>query len=264
MKPKKTGSNSRDDAEKQAVNPDITELLKEWGYDEEDSVRRLRAEDGREILQVRLPLGVEQYEINGRPDGYRPKQQESWLHFYRKRADHFAHEFVLDERALERLAQEGLLYYYRYLRFFQMKEYRLCERDTRRNLRLLEFVSSHSGPEEAEGLEQYRPYILRMNVMARALGKIQYENDIEAATDILEDGMEEVKSLPEIEDNQVFEFEKVRSLQSLADLHSQLTEHLPKPRHVELEKLLEEAVEKEDYERAATLRDELRRIRPDE
>jgi len=45
--------------------------------------RRLRAHrelsDGREVMQVRLPLGIEQYELDGRPDGKRPHHTASLL-----------------------------------------------------------------------------------------------------------------------------------------------------------------------------------------
>ena len=48
---------------------DLSSLLRGWKYDEDNNVRRFRTKAGREVLQVRLPLGVEQYELNGRPAG---------------------------------------------------------------------------------------------------------------------------------------------------------------------------------------------------
>jgi hypothetical protein len=240
---------------------DLTSILQGWTYDEDDAVRRVEAEDGREILQVRLPLGLEQYELHGRPDGKRPYKQESWLHFYRRRARAMSPEFALTDRDVERLYKEGLLYYYRYLRFFQMQEYRLCARDTRRNIKLLEFVSTFANPEQSEQLEQYRPYILRMNVMSRALHRLQRDNNIRASLRILERGIETIEELLPLEDSQVFEFEKMRSLQSLEDLRRQLSKHLPLSKEEKLEKEMAQAVEKENYEQAAILRDEIRALR---
>ena len=173
---------------------DLSSLLAAWDYDEENTVRRIRADDGREVLQVRLPLGMEQYEFHGRPNGKRPMKRESWLHYYAKKADLLlkdGREFVLRDDDFSRLYREGLLYYHRYVLFFQIREYQLCARDTRRNLKLLDFVSRHAAPEKSEELVQYRPYMYGMNVMARALDRIQDDDDMVMALRILRRGHRE-------------------------------------------------------------------------
>ena len=53
-------------------SPDLRQILKAWPYDPEHDARIVRGDDGRELLQVRTPLGIEQYEMDGRPDGLRP------------------------------------------------------------------------------------------------------------------------------------------------------------------------------------------------
>ena len=238
-------------------------MLRRWEYDENRPVRRIKAGDGREVLQVRLPLGIEQYEINGRPDGKRPEGYESWLRCYQQRALLFGPEFVLSDKDCERLQTEGLLYYYRYLIFFQIGEYSLCARDTARNLRLLDFVSKHAARREAaEGLEQYRPYILRMNVMARTLRRVKERGDVRGAIKRLEEGMEAIRRLPAIEENPVFDFERERSIKSIQDLIRQFRSQLPVSKRDLLKKEMDEAIKREDYERAATLRDQLRRLTP--
>jgi len=239
---------------------DLTWLLDAWAYDERKTTRRIKGQNGREILQVRLPLGVEQYEIDGRPDGKRPMNHESWLHYYWRQAKAFqgeSKELVLTKEDFSRLREEGLLYYYRYLLFFQLQEYRLCARDTRRNMKLLDFVSRHFQKNQAALLEQYRPYILRMNCMARALYKAQEYGDLKGALRLLRKGVQAVDGLEAIENNQIFEFEKARSLKSLEDLISQLEAHLPVPVHVQLAKQMAEAIREENYERAAALRDQI-------
>lgn len=264
---------------------DLSPLLKAWEYDEARSVRRLRADDGREVIQVRLPLGIEQYELSGRPDGKRPRQTESWLHFYlRKAREHRRksprreiredegprseswsppprrEEFTLSDEDFSRLHQEGLLYYYRYLLFFQMQEYALCTRDTGRNLRLLDFVASHARPEASQQLEQYRPYILRMHIMSRALEKIQRYGDARQALRLLREGRKRVDALEPIPGNQVFDWEKTRALVSLDDLVSQIESQIPLPRRERLQRELEAAIREENYEKAASLRDQLNRL----
>jgi|SoiMethySBSTD1v2_1073268.scaffolds.fasta_scaffold35211_4 hypothetical protein len=241
---------------------DLTPILSAWPYDEGRAVRRIRAENGREVLQVRLPLGIEQYEIDGRPDGKRPMDAESWLDYYLRRAkesDEGASHYRLKDDEFTNLKEEGLLYYYRYLLFFQVHEYRLCARDTRRNLKLLDFVARHCTALQAEQLEQYRPYMLRMNYMARALLKIQQSEDIPAALRLLQAGAKAIEELSPIEDNQIFEFERTRSLRSIEDLIGQLEAHVPK--HVALRSELERAVREENYERAAVLRDKIAELK---
>ena len=43
---------------------DVRRLLENWPYDPDKNIRVLRGRDGRELLQVRLPLGLEQYELD--------------------------------------------------------------------------------------------------------------------------------------------------------------------------------------------------------
>ena len=58
---------------------DLTALLTNWPYDPEHTIRIIVAQDGRSVMQVRLPLGVEQYEMDGRPDGAQPYGFDSVL-----------------------------------------------------------------------------------------------------------------------------------------------------------------------------------------
>ncbi len=247
---------------KLAKNQHLTQILAEWEYNAAKTVRRVKMDSGREFLQVRLPLGIEQYEIDGRPDGKRPMNQESWLDYYQEQARRrrrSGEDLSLSDEDFLRLQEEGLLYYYRYLVFFQAHEYQLCARDTRRNLKLLDFVGQHATKEQVECLEQYRPYILRMSCMAQALLKIQEDDDVPGALRLLETGIRAICELPSIPENSVFEFEKTRSLKSLEDLISQLEAHVP--RNVALENELKRAIRGENYERAATLRDAIASLR---
>lgn len=240
---------------------DLRPLLESWRYEEGRNIRRVSTPEGRDVIQVRLPLGLEQYEINGRPDGLRPAEMESWYHYYSQKADRAGGGFLLGKEALKRLQEECMLYYQRYLLFFQISEYRLCARDTLRNLQVLDFVSHHADPTLSESLEQYRPYILRMHVMARTLQNLQTEGDVPRAMRFIRDGMTAIESLDPLEDNSVFELEKARSLESLQDLYRQLESHVPRSPLEVLQDEFDQAVETEDYEEAARLRDEIARLR---
>src|SRR4051794_24001730 len=105
---------------------DLRELLNSWPYDPEDDVRLITAADGRELLQVRLPLGIEQYELSGRPDGERPYGKESALQHQLDKlaiAEREGSSFALDSDECAELFTEGTLYYYRYLHLFQVKDW---------------------------------------------------------------------------------------------------------------------------------------------
>src|ERR1041385_3086702 len=222
---------------------DISPILKRWEYESSKTVRRLRTTGGREVLQVRLPLGIEQYELNGRPDGKRPENCESWLNYYKRKARSSSGEFVLNETECENLQSEGLLYYHRYLLFFQIGEYQLCRRDTARNLRLLDFVSRYAEKAEyAQGLEQYRPYIIRMNIMARTLQRLSTEKNVRQAIRDLESGLQVVRELPPLPGNKIFELERKRSLKSLEDLIGQLRAQVPATKRDLLEREMKEAI----------------------
>ncbi|MFW5812674.1 MAG: hypothetical protein ACOCWS_06765 [Alkalispirochaetaceae bacterium] len=62
------------------MSQDLSHILRQWPYDPRETIRLITADDGREVLQLRLPLGLEQYELTGRPDGLRPMDEESYLH----------------------------------------------------------------------------------------------------------------------------------------------------------------------------------------
>src|ERR1700704_3254846 len=66
---------------------DLRQLFKTWPYDPENDARIFQTGDGREILQVRTPLGIEQFEMEGRPDGARPRGMESALEFHLRRLE---------------------------------------------------------------------------------------------------------------------------------------------------------------------------------
>src|SRR5690242_11560655 len=128
---------------------DLRKHLEAWPYDSENDSRIVRLADGREVLQVRTPLGLEQYELDGRPDAARPHGLESELDFQLQRLDQAKgtgkeDEFELSPRDCAELFNEGTLYYFRYIRLFQVKDWRRTIRDTARNLRVFDLVHKYA------------------------------------------------------------------------------------------------------------------------
>ena len=65
------------------MNFDISPLLDQWDYEPgQIVVRRFKAKDGMEKIQLRVDLGLLQMNAIGRPDGKKPFGHESLLEHY--------------------------------------------------------------------------------------------------------------------------------------------------------------------------------------
>ena len=170
--------------------PDLRKFLDSWPYDPNHYVRLARVGNGREIMIVRQPTGLEEYEVEGRPDGQRPHGLESVLEFQLARlaaARRAVAEdaFRLSAADCAELFDEGMIYYYRFVSFCRLKDWARAERDTARNLRVLDLANRYAEHEEDRvRLEQWRTDITCMNAVARAmlvLEKGQYEEALQIA-----------------------------------------------------------------------------------
>ncbi len=244
------------------MSEDITGMLNNWPYDDDDNMRIVECEDGRRVLQVRQPLGIEQYELDGRPDGARPFSRESVLEEINLRLErHREHlgddeGFALSHEDCVLMQNEGILYYYRYLLLFQLNDFDRVERDSSHNLRICELLENYCDDEEdRNAVLQFKPYIVRINAMARAMRCVRDEEP-DAARSIIDQAITEIQSLPAIE-SPAFQFERVRSVNFLRSAREQISDQPGNPRK-KLEEELQKALENEDYERAAELRDRIR------
>ena len=243
---------------------DLQPLLASWPYDPENDARLLRGRDGREIMQVRTPLGIEQYELDGRPDGERPHGMETALEYYQQRFERLKatekEGFKLTSKQCSELFNEGTLYYFRYVRLFQLKDWARTLRDTTRNLQAFDFVHRHAEREEDQMfLEKWRPYILRVNASAAAMQAME-QRAYDKAVGHLQAAIERIEALPEVED-ETFQFERDRSLLALRELRSQVQKNRPMSELEQLEHQLRRAIERQEFERAAVLRDRIRLLR---
>jgi hypothetical protein len=245
--------------------PDLRETLKNWPYDPENECRVVLGEDGRQVLQVRTPLGIEQMEMDGRPDGARPHGMESALEFQLMRlataqAAGQESDFELDPHACAELFNEGTLYYLRYVRLFQVRDWPRTIRDTTRNLRAFDLVHRYAQREEDQlFLEKWRPYILRVQWSAAALAELD-KGLFEKALRITREGLEKIEELADFDD-ETFKYERDRSVTALGELAEQIEKNRPLTQLERLEKQLHRAVDKQEFERAAELRDQIRELK---
>ena len=170
---------NRSHMEAQSETPDLRKFLESWPYDPEHNVRLARGANGREILVVRQPFGLEEYEVDGRPDGQRPHGMESAYGVQLARlaaAKRVGAEdaFKLTTADCAELFDEGTIYYYRVVNLFHLNDWVRAERDTTRNLRMLDFVRRHAEREEDRvQLEEWLPDLKRMKAVARAMSLLE-------------------------------------------------------------------------------------------
>lgn len=260
------------------MNRDITPVLRDWDFNPDDvTVRTVEGDDGREKIQLRLDLGLMQMEVDGRPDGTRIEEYDSWLdlHRARQREHDKAHPdgapYQLETEDCANLLREGVQYYHRYVSFWALKRYEQCARDTERNLRLILFVRDHAKLERDRlQFDQWRPYVAMMHARALATPLIEAGNE-EAGLLVIDTGIERIERFLADYDRSDHA-DQVNELTFLKRWRRAVAgmgrKGLPRPEEAEadddpIERLqheLDEAIEAERYEDAANLRDELQRL----
>lgn len=239
---------------------DITELLKNWGFDPDNNIRFIKDETGREIMQIRLPLGIEQYELNDRPDGKKPLGKKSYLEFYeeqRQKCIKQEKSFSLTNSDFKLLREEALLYYYRYIVLFQIGEYDLTISDTEHNLSICDMVKEYYKSKDASQLLQYLPYIIRINRVSKAMLFIN-KNLVTKAKKILLEAKNLLENMEKI-DTEIFDYEKRRSINQINEILNQIKKQYPDQREL-LEQELKKAIETENFKRAAQIRDKIKKL----
>lgn len=248
------------------MNNDLTAILRGWEHNpNEVTVRRIVGEDGREKIQMRLDLGVLQMELEGRPDGRRPHGFESLFEYHLDRREHHVlrhgsvDEWQISADECSDMRQESMQYYYRYLSLFHLGDYYGVMRDTSRNLRVFDLVRDFAADDdERSSLEQFRPYVMMMHTRARACLSLE-EHEFDRALSQIDEGIERLEEFfrdvdrPELADSS-------REIEFLRDWSERIRTNRPLSPEERLRRELRTAVEAEDYERAAQLRDEIKTL----
>lgn len=248
------------------MNPDISEILREWPYDPgQISARIIPGNDGLPRLQIRVELGILQLHLDGRPDGQRPEGFESLLDLYESRPEGDEDDGEEAERLsaeeCEALRAEALQYYHRFVGLMVLEDYERVIRDTTRNLRVLDLCARRAAEEsDRVALERFRPYVLMMRARARASQHMR-EGEPKAAAVAVDEGLEALrKHYADIGQPQLMERSpEARVLREVREALSPL----PVSQRAELTDRLNRAIAEENYELAAILRDELRGMRED-
>ena len=127
-------------------------------------------------------------------------------------------------------------------------------------MELFRFVNTYGeGEEDRLNLEKWWPYILRINATARSM-VLQGRGDFDSALEIVGEAREQIDELAEVDAEEFF-VERKRSHEALDELEESVRSNRPPSRTERLEQELQEAVDQEEFERAASIRDELNGLR---
>lgn len=259
------------------MSADLTPLLNDWPFEPGRlNARIIPGADGEPRLQIRLDLGILQMFVDGRPDGQTPYGFDSLLEYYEHRVDEAEgadgtsendedhadgpRRYRLTSDDCEALRDEAVQYYHRYMALLTLEDYERVVRDTTRNLRVLDLCAKHAENEsDRTALEQFRPYITM--VRARALaGQALKDNEPKAAIHAIDEGLEALRQYF-AESDQPEMFEQSGEVQLLRGMRDSLVPKLPVSQKAELKARLTRALEQENYELAAILRDELKQLK---
>jgi hypothetical protein len=237
----------------------IDDILSDWPYDPYSlGVRIIQGSDGRDLLQMRIDMGVLQLEMEGRPDGSQPEGFESYYDFLAQEALHQGEDFQLDEQQCNEVDREFVQFYHRRICWLRLQNYARAVDDANHTLALMDFCKHHS-PDEQWTLshEQYRPFVMFHRIQASALSRLEDEA-AEAAVHEINRGLDDLKTVfEEYEAEEQFDDDEL--VTRLKDLRETLRKEYSVGRT--LHEQLADAVASEQYELAARLRDELARRR---
>ncbi|WP_145089387.1 UvrB/UvrC motif-containing protein [Anatilimnocola aggregata] len=238
-----------------ARKENIDRLLRDWPYDPQGiSVRKKKGDDGREVLQMRLDLGLLQLEVQGRPDGTHPEGQDTFYEHLKKKADAEGETFQMSEEECEEADREFVQYYHRRVCWLALREFESAVADADHTLALMDFCREFS-PDDQWTLshEQYRPFVLFHRTQAAALAALG-EGGAEVAVEALNQGLDQIRKVfADYEAEE--EYDEDELVTRLIELRESLRQHFGVGQT--LQERLEEAVASEKYELAAEIRDQL-------
>jgi hypothetical protein len=235
---------------------DIDRLLESWPYRSGEVLARLvKAADGRDVLQMRVDMGILQLETRDRPDGTRPHGMASYFAYLRSQAENDP-DFVLTPEQCMDADREFVQYYHRRICWLALREYQRAAQDADHSLAFMDFAREHSPDDEwTMSHEQYRPFVLFHRVQAGALAVLE-DGGPEAAIHEINEGLARFRELFEQYDAEE-RFDDDDLVGRLVELKESLREHYHVGRT--LNEQLADAVAAEKYELAAKLRDALAR-----
>lgn len=242
------------------MNRDIDGALQGWEYKPGMVQARLvQARDGRQVIQMRVDLGILQIETVARPDGLRPHGCDTYFDYLRQQdrvAGRAKEKFVMSEEQCMESDREFVQFFHRRICWLALHNYTRAIADADHTLAFMSFVKDHSPSDDyTEAHERYRGFVLFHRTQAAAAQKMEQEN-AEGAIDEIGEGLAKLREF-----FAEFEAEEQMDEDGMVQELRKMEESIRKQHKIgaTLREQLEQAVAEEDYERAARLRDALRR-----
>jgi hypothetical protein len=241
------------------MSQDIDAALRGWDFKPGVVQARLvQAGSGRQVIQMRVDLGILQIETRERPDGTRPHGCPTYFDYLKQQARVAARAkqpFVLSEEQCLEADREFVQFYHRRICWLALRNFARAVADADHTLRFMDFVREHSpGEEYTQAHEQYRGFVLFQRTQAAAARALE-QNNAEGAVDEIRAGLEKMRAFFAAYDAEE-QMEEDGMVQQLRKMEKSLRDS-----HgigATLHEQLADAVAREDYETAAKLRDALR------
>jgi hypothetical protein len=246
---------------------DLREMLAEWDCPEGDVAARIvRGRDGRDVVQLRIEMGLLQMSLEGRPDSRRHHGMTDAQEFVR-------HEWKTGRTKLEpgiweELEREFTQYNYRRVALSAVvDELVRAERGVTARSYLIRALADidacegiiellQMGRGDADELEQHLPTFAFNRARLRAQLRVTDQQFDEAVEEVSR-GRQQLDALLTDAGLEMDERSQDPGLAYLRELEQQIRRQYGI--RMTLRERLEAAVEAEDFETAAQLRDELRR-----
>ncbi len=245
---------------------DIGAILNSWpATPGRINARLITGEDGRSKLQIRVDLGMLQMDVEGRPDGQNPNGFATLLEYQRDRLKRYreqggvAEAFVLSADECRALREEAVQHYHRYVGLFALGEFAGVMRDAEHNLGILDLCRAFALQDQDRAmLEQFRGQVIMMRSRSEAELALRTGQPKHALA-ALDRGLSELRHAYD-DMGRVEDFDRANETQLLRGMRDALVPKLPTSQRVELQERLRAAIDAENYELAAILRDELRML----
>ncbi len=236
-------------------NQHLDHLLRQWPFEAEGlGVRLLKGDDGRDIIQVRVDLGILQLETTGRPDGQNPEGEKTLLDLLQRKESEMP-DFELDEQTCCDVDAEFVQFYHRRMAWLRLQRFEDAVRDAEHTLALMDLCKDHSPCDEwTFQHEQHRAFVIFHRAQAAALHSIEQQRPhsavkaLDEGLELIEENFEDLGWEDQFEGDELVERLKAmrESIRNDFEVGPTLAEQLA------------EAVELEQYELAAKLRDRIR------
>jgi len=235
----------------------LDHLLADWPFSAgQILVRQIEGADGRDVLQMRVDMGIIQMEVTGRPDGVKFEGSDTYYDYLASLSFAEGQSFQLDDERCTEIDREFYQFYHRRICWLTLKRYPEAAKDAQHTLSLMDFSSAYSpDPEWSLLHEQYRPFVMFHKIQAIALIELE-DSKPEPAIQIIDDGLAELEKVFEKHDASEH-FEEDAFVIKLREMRESVKEHYELG--LTLTEQLAEAIAAEQYERAAELRDRIDR-----